>query len=105
MEINNASSPYSQLNKPAYCPAFDKKKHNYDKLEKQKAIYKHNSYGPTFGGQHDLYLSNSSKSTTGNYCYVGGSSAYNTGDKNLLGNPGQTTFQVSHYEVYQVIFE
>ena len=70
-----------------------------------KAIYKHNSYGPTFGGQHDLYLSNSSKSTTGNYCYVGGSSAYNTGDKNLLGNPGQTTFQVSHYEVYQVIFE
>ena len=44
MEINNALSPYSQLNKPAYCPAFDKKKHNYDKLEKQKAIYKHNQF-------------------------------------------------------------
>ena len=44
LEINNALSPYSKLNKPAYCPAFDKKKHNFDKKEKLKAIYKHNQF-------------------------------------------------------------
>ena len=38
LEINNALSPYSKSNKPAYCPAFDKKKHNFDKKEKLKAI-------------------------------------------------------------------
>jgi len=44
LEINNALSPYSQSNKPLYCPAFDKKKHNYNKFEKIKAIQKHNQF-------------------------------------------------------------
>ena len=44
LEINNALSPYSKSNKPIYCPAFDKKKHNFDKKEKLKAIYKHNQF-------------------------------------------------------------
>ena len=44
LEINNALSPYSKSNQPVYCPAFDKKKHNFEKLEKQKAIYKHNQF-------------------------------------------------------------
>ena len=65
------------------------------------AIYKDNSYGPTFGGGNDLYIYNSSKSNN-NYC---NKSTYNTGDNNLLGEKGQTNFTVSSYEVYKVIFE
>lgn len=65
------------------------------------AIYKNNSYGPTFGGGHDLCIYNSSKSSN-NYC---NKSTYNSGDNNLLGEKGQTKFQVSSYEVYKVIFE
>ena len=42
--INRAFSPYSKSNKPAYCPAFDKKKYNFDKKEKLKAIQKHNQF-------------------------------------------------------------
>ena len=70
------------------------------------AIYKHNSYNPTFGySNYDLYLANSCTSNSSSYCYKSSSSAYNTGNQNLLGDSGQTTFQVTYYEVYQVIFE
>ena len=44
LEINKALSPYSKSNKPEYCPAFDKKKHNFDKKEKLDGIYKHNQF-------------------------------------------------------------
>ena len=44
LEINKAHSPYSKTNKPEYCPAFDKKIHNFDKKEKLKDIYKHNQF-------------------------------------------------------------
>ena len=67
------------------------------------AIYRHNSYGPTFGGGHTLYISNSCKSNSNSYCNK--YTSYKTGDNNLFGNSGQTNFQVSNYEVYQVVFE
>jgi len=66
------------------------------------AIYKHNSYGPGFGGGHDLILANGCRGNTSSYCNKG---SYNTGNTNLLDANGSTSFQVSHYEVYQVIFE
>ena len=66
------------------------------------AIYKNNSYGPTFGGGHDLYLANSCKSNANSYC---SKNNYNTGETNVLGEKNQTKFQVTSYEVYQVIFE
>ena len=65
-------------------------------------IYRNNSYGPVFGGGHDLCLANSCRSNTSSYC---SKSSYETGNNNLLGNTGSTSFQVSYYEVYQVIFE
>ena len=80
----------------------NKQKYGLSNKFDTNAIYRHNSYGPTFGGGHDLYLSNSCKSNTNSYC---NKSAYNTGGNNLLGNSGQTNFQVSYYEVYHVIFE
>jgi len=67
----------------------------------QNAIYRHTSYGPTFGSGHDLYLCNNCRSNNSS-C---NKSAYNTGNTNLLGGNGSTSFQVSNYEVYQVIFE
>ena len=82
-------------------------KKKYDLIDQYRfAIYKNTLYGPTFGySNYDLYLANSCTSNSSSYCYYSSSSAYNTGGQNLLGNSGQTSFQVSYYEVYQVIFK
>ena len=67
------------------------------------SIYRHNSYGPTFGGGHCLYLADS---CTGNSSsYTNTHSSYKTDNKNLIGNSGSTSFQVSYYEVYHVVEE
>ena len=79
-------------------------KQKYDLVEfNTNAVYRYNSYGPTFGGGHNLCIANSCKSNTSSYCSK--HATYKTGDNNLLGNSGQTNFQVSNYEVYQVVFE
>jgi hypothetical protein len=44
IEINKSFSPYSQIYRPQYCPAFDKKKHFFDKIEKIKDIRSHNKF-------------------------------------------------------------
>ena len=80
----------------------NKKKFELSNNFHPNAVYRHNSYGPTFGAGYDLYIANGGKSNNNNYC---NKSIYNTGNNNLLGNNGQTNFQVSNYEVYQVIFE
>ena len=79
-------------------------KKNYDLQDElnANAVYRHNSYGPTFGSGHDLYIANGCRSNGNSSC---NKSSYNTGNVNLLGNNGSTGFQVSNYEVYQVIFE
>ena len=66
------------------------------------AVYRHDSYGPTFGGGHDLYLANQCKSNSSSYC---SKSSYNTGNTNVLGQNNSTSFQISKYEVYKVVFE
>ena len=70
---------------------------NFDK----NAIYKSNSYGPTFGGWHDITISDNYKSNFNSYC---NKSSYKTGDVNIIGNKDSTKFKVAIYEVYQVIF-
>lgn len=80
------------------------KKQKYD-LQDQfstNAIYRHNSYGPTFGGGHDLNLANGCKSNSNSYC---SKSNYITGNYDLLGGSGNTSFQVTYYEVYHILFE
>ena len=79
-----------------------KKKYNLLDELNTSAVYRHNSYGPTFGGGYDLNIVNSCRSNSSSYCCK---SSYNTGDVNLLGGNGSTSFQVSNYEVYQVVFE
>ncbi len=44
IDINNSFSPYSQVFRPKYCPAFDKKKHFFEKIEKMKELNKHNKF-------------------------------------------------------------
>ena len=66
------------------------------------AIYRYNSYGPTFGGGYDMQIADQCLSNTSSYC---NKSSYNTGNNNLLDENGPTSFQVSNYEVYQVLFE
>lgn len=78
-------------------------KQKYDLVNNSNnAVYRYSSYGPTFGNEYTLYLASSSTSSTDNYCSK--SSTYNIGNNDLLGGSG-TNFQVSCYEVYQVLFE
>ena len=44
LEINKSISPYSKTNQPIYCPAFDKKRHHFDKMEKIKDLCKENKF-------------------------------------------------------------
>ena len=80
----------------------NKNKYNLIDQFNTSAIYHYNSYGPTFGGGHDLFIANGCRSNTSSYC---NKSSYDTGNNNLLGNSGSTSFQVSNYEVYKVVFE
>ena len=79
------------------------RKEKYELIDplSRNAIYKHPSYGPVFGnsgGNSDLFLYNGSTSYCQKY-------SYNTGNYNLLGKSGQTSFNYSIYEVYHVIFD
>ena len=80
----------------------NKQKYDLSDNFKTNAVNRSNSYGPTFGGGHDLCLASSCRSNTSSYC---NKSSYNTGNNNLLGGSSSTSFQVSYYEVYQVVFE
>ena len=80
----------------------NKKKYKLSDQKNVNAIYRHQGYGPTFGGGHDFNIADQCRSNNNSYC---NKSSYNTGNTNLLGGNGTTNFQVSKYEVYQVIFE
>jgi len=59
-------------------------------------VYRHDSYGPLFGSGFDLCLTGDGK-LINNYCTK---SIYKTENNNLLGNNGQTNFQISNYEKF-----
>ena len=67
-------------------------------------IYCNSSYGPTFGGGHDLCISHNSNTNTGSYSNLGHSYthpyyAYESNEaKSFLA--GSLNFQVSEIEVY-----
>ena len=77
-------------------------KKKYDLIDQfnKNAIYRHNSYGPSFGSTSDLYICSGCKSSTSSQC---SKSYYNT-ENCLISGSSSTSFQVSNYEVYQVIF-
>ena len=68
------------------------------------SIYRHKSYGPTFGGGnngYNLYLANGCTGNTSSYTYV--DQSYKTDNWNLINSSGSVSFQVSYYEVYRVV--
>ena len=77
-------------------------KKKYDLIDQfcNNALYRNNSYGPSFGSTNDLYICSGCKSSTSSQC---SKSYYNT-ENCLISGSSSTSFQVSNYEVYHVIF-
>ena len=78
-----------------------KEKYELNDQFNQCAIYKQYNLGPIFGYSNnnaDLYLYNGSTSYCNKY-------SYNSGNNNIIGQSGKTSFAYKVYEVYQVIFE
>lgn len=67
------------------------------------SIYCNGSYGPTFGGGHDLYLA-SGFLTAGNSNYCNCPNTYKTVKKSELSG-GEYNFTVKECEVYQISYE
>jgi len=65
-----------------------------------QAVYSYSSYGPTFGGGHDMYLCDSCNQSNGSYSNLGTSYSAPK-DTTLLA--GAYNFTVKEYEVFQVV--
>ena len=64
------------------------------------AMYCKASYGPTFGGGHDLHISNNPMSNNSSYCNIGGSYYVDGLGRGVNTFTGARNFQVQDYEVY-----
>ena len=78
---------------------FSLNNNKYAKASNDNAIYCHSNNFPTFGGGHDLYISDKCNENSNNY--NGTNNTYNFGSNYYL-NGGSYNFQVSKLEVYQV---
>jgi len=68
---------------------------------KQHAIYCWRSYGPTFGGGHDLCISSNANSNTSSYSNLGFSYQCPPGQQNTFFT-GAKNFTVTDYEVFSL---
>ena len=83
----------------AFVFSFDYKENYYIyHYSGENAIYGYSSYGPTFGGGNDFYISNGCKSNNDSYNNM--SSYYHTCLKSPLS--GEYNFMVEDYEVFQL---
>lgn len=56
MFTSSSASPYSKYNIPKYCPAFDRQRFNFDKVERQFNIYNDNiSFYKRFSSKKSIY--------------------------------------------------
>ena len=67
----------------------------------QYAIYRGDNYGPTFGGGHDLYISNDANINTKSYSNLGRSYECPPGQQNTF-LTGSNNFTVTNYEVFEL---
>ena len=86
----------------AFVFSLDRKKMYKEPSNGSNAIYCNNSYGPTFGAGHDLYVANGCNSNTNSYCnfpysYTGGLQYELTGL--------EKTFTAKDVEVYLITYE
>ena len=75
--------------------ATDKK---YGMINTSNAIHNPSSYGPTFGGGHDMHIANNCNADKSSYMNIG--SSYEKGDSTVIA--GGYNFMVSDYEVFKV---
>ncbi|KAK8789848.1 hypothetical protein WA158_006628 [Blastocystis sp. Blastoise] len=71
----------------------------YNNTSGSNAIYCNSSYGPTFGGGHDIYISNQCHSNTSSYSNPHSYSFYNTSQGSTL-FANMSSFTVEDYEVW-----
>ena len=64
---------------------------------KQFGIYCKNTYGPTFGGGHDLHICNAANESTGSYSHFGDTYENPQSGTTFL---VQRNFTVNEYEVF-----
>jgi hypothetical protein len=65
-------------------------------------MYDNISYGPTYGGNHDLHIADMANSNSLSYCKLGGSYLSPQIQDGLTFLCGSFNFQISEIEVYQV---
>jgi len=74
-------------------------------ISSQYSIYDYSSYGPTFGGGHDLYICSGGNGSTSNYCNLGHSftcQGYTYGSTQIQQFfCGAYNFQVKEVEVFR----
>ena len=67
----------------------------------QNAIYCKSDYGPTFGGGHDLHISNNADTSGKSYSNLGNTYQLPTGQQNTIFT-GTRIFNVTDYEVFGI---
>jgi len=77
-------------------------KYTVKKGREGNAMYTHPSYGPTFGGGHDLYIANKALSSTSSYTNGGHSYNFPSYPSYQL-NDGSKNFKVKEYVVLQAV--
>jgi len=76
--------------------------YNVKKGKESYSMYRHSSYGPTFGAGHDLYIVNNALSSTSSYTN-GGHSYEFPGYPNYQLNDGVKNFKVLDYVVVKAV--
>ena len=81
---------FSLVNKPGWAPVKLPQTGKYGS-SRRHSLYSHSSYGPTFGGGHDIYLSNYASSSGSSYSNLG-YTYYNPTGGHSNGNTFTRTF-------------
>ena len=71
----------------------------------ERAVYDNSGYGPTFGGNHDLYISNNYLSNNSSYCDFGYSYIDSLGYGNSIfsGDANSNNFKLKEMEVFKLL--
>jgi hypothetical protein len=103
--INDSNAFLFSLRRQGVSPVFQDK---FTVKKAENALYGNSSYGPTFGGGHDIFICNESNTNGGSYSNIGHS--YNSPNRwtygkkakfLLAGNDEKWT--TTEIEVYQII--
>jgi len=78
-------------------------RYNVKTERRSYAIYPKSSYGPTFGGGHEIYIAHSALSNTNSYTNGGHTYLFSSSANNYELNDGTKNFRVKDYVVLQAL--